>query len=1252
MKRPSGLFKDRSADQTVKLFLDRFSGAASSPAARDFLDAFEESASSPGLSESERTSALSRLEALRAIFSARFENAFRPAPEKKTDLSPPSGLALAPDGSLAVSDDFNHRVQIYDRHGALVRQFSGKGKNPGQLTYPKGLTTDSGGNIYVADSWNHRVQKFDPRGNPLLSFGGYGEGRGQMNEPYDVHIDPMGNLVVVERYNHRLQFFSPDGKSLGWVGNRGTALEARLAWLYDTPPVLLDPVVFEFPTSIARDSQNAYYVADSGNHRIVKFDSEWRQVLTWGERGAGPGQFQYPLCVTSGPGGMLFVADLNNDRIQAFTSQGQFLFALAEADASTPLKMPGLTLAGPDGTLYAALTFDTRILRFKAPVLTEEAILENQVLLNRERSLALSSLGQLYEECGDLESAARKYEESFQALLEEKTETGGNASSGWRKNLPLVLNRLASDFAGNNEDLLLKGLGLFDDLLRESRQKVLSGVREWENTGSEFLQRLFAREAAILQETEDPRVFDRSFHLAERAHKERYREIRGLFHDYRTVAEKFGEYAFALFSRPLPDAGKERLRQTLRRRLDDIRETIDLHIDKKEKNEEAMVRTFSAPQDDGKKWEEFRLKFHANVQALDALKHFHFELRVLLKICKAALLDPANAPAFAGFLKETFATPEGSRPLGRILLRTQEDWGDHSGLNSLLLDLMDSAFRLPESGGPRKRALRGDYFSPLSFDSEDMEYEDIFRSLAIEGTPMEQTADGLLCGDEIHAPWDGDAQETARRLDEVFQYQKAYEDKNVELFAQLDQLREQRMDLDDALRKADTRDPKAPIPIVKTSQAVDFQINLVRRMLMTLRINEARNLSRLTLGGAAFSLQSSAKGGPLLESFLKKLREYDSTLESEIAGLHDRRKTRYLEVASLENQTEELGANLSADNFEKSLDTKRGVVRAQWAFEQIQFNLDRRYRTRNFLRKLLRLTGDASAFGPLDPETRGDGLRLKRHFGRCGPPAGKFISPLGLTYTRDGDLLAADHNGNSICRFSGEGIFKSSFGSFGNSPGAFQYPTSVAEDSKGNVLVADSHNVRVQKFTARGKFILAFGDRGGPEEKTGTAFSISVDREDNVWIADTANHRLLVFDPEGRFVRAIGRRGEDPGSLAQPTCVHCLENGDYIVGDRSDSPLKRFDAGGNLLRAFKRGPVPRGDIFYIAVHPESGVFAADSWNNQILRLNGRLELVRMHNRAGRRAEDLGIVGGLAIHGSSLAVANHDSHKIQLFELPR
>ncbi|NIQ02616.1 MAG: hypothetical protein GWM98_21430, partial [Nitrospinaceae bacterium] len=209
--------------------------------------------------------------------------------------------AFTPEGGLVVADDFNHRIQVYDRDHRPVLTFGQKGNQPGEFHYPKGVTLDAEGNFYVADSWNHRVQKLDPEGRPLLSLGSIGEGKGQLNEPYDVHLDPSGRLIVVERYNHRIQFFTPEGQSLGWVGARGTVLEEELAFIFETPGHLLAPPVFEFPTSLTRDHRGHYYLTDSGNHRIVQFDPHWREIGSFGRRGSGPGRFQYPLWIAAAP---------------------------------------------------------------------------------------------------------------------------------------------------------------------------------------------------------------------------------------------------------------------------------------------------------------------------------------------------------------------------------------------------------------------------------------------------------------------------------------------------------------------------------------------------------------------------------------------------------------------------------------------------------------------------------------------------------------------------------------------------------------------------------------------------------------------------------------------------------------------------------------------------------------------------------------------------------------------------------------
>ena len=150
---------------------------------------------------------------------------FRAEENENPKLSPPSGFAFRPDGSMAISDDFNHRVQIYGPDRKIRISIGEKGRENGQFQYPRGLAFDTDGFLYVADSWNHRVQKFDPDGIHVLTFGKYGVEKGQLNEPYDIHVQSDGGIVVVERYNHRLQFFDNYGRSLGWLGTRASAIE-------------------------------------------------------------------------------------------------------------------------------------------------------------------------------------------------------------------------------------------------------------------------------------------------------------------------------------------------------------------------------------------------------------------------------------------------------------------------------------------------------------------------------------------------------------------------------------------------------------------------------------------------------------------------------------------------------------------------------------------------------------------------------------------------------------------------------------------------------------------------------------------------------------------------------------------------------------------------------------------------------------------------------------------------------------------
>ncbi|HVN85607.1 MAG TPA: glycosyltransferase family 39 protein [Candidatus Binatia bacterium] len=86
-----------------------------------------------------------------------------------------------------------------------------------------------------------------------------------------------------------------------------------------------EPGQFSSPTGIARGKRGEFYVADTANHRVQKFDAKGALVAIWGEAGNGPGQFKEPAAVGVDPDGNVHVVDTWNHRIQKFSPDGKLL---------------------------------------------------------------------------------------------------------------------------------------------------------------------------------------------------------------------------------------------------------------------------------------------------------------------------------------------------------------------------------------------------------------------------------------------------------------------------------------------------------------------------------------------------------------------------------------------------------------------------------------------------------------------------------------------------------------------------------------------------------------------------------------------------------------------------------------------------------------------------------------------------------------------------------------------------------------
>ncbi len=184
------------------------------------------------------------------------------------------------------------------------------GSSPGEFSSPKGLAVDAEGLVYVADSQNHRIQVLDTEGQLVREWGVLGSGPGELLEPWGVAVSPEGLVYVADTWNHRVQVFTAEGeymRSWGAFGESGDDL-----WLEG---------VFYGPRDLTFDQESNLYVADTGNKRVLKYDPEGNLVAVVGGVGREPGQLQEPVGLAVGPDGTLYVADTWNWRIQAFDAQ-------------------------------------------------------------------------------------------------------------------------------------------------------------------------------------------------------------------------------------------------------------------------------------------------------------------------------------------------------------------------------------------------------------------------------------------------------------------------------------------------------------------------------------------------------------------------------------------------------------------------------------------------------------------------------------------------------------------------------------------------------------------------------------------------------------------------------------------------------------------------------------------------------------------------------------------------------------------
>lgn len=264
------------------------------------------------------------------FFSGGYDRSPKNGPKETSTFLNPNDAIQDSKGNIFVSE--NHRIRKIDTNG-IVTTFAGSvfGYQDGvgaaaMFHTPSGLAIDQADNIYVADFGNHVIRKIEPDGTVSTVAGnttrGFQDGEAQnaqFNLPEDLVLDDEGNIYVADYGNHRIRKINSDGTVTTIAGNGLQAIDEN---------DLNDPVV-TFPRSITRDGEGTLYFT-SARSLIRKVNGDGSLTTIAGNvSGVGlmdgngtAAKFQNPVGLTTDISGNIYVADNEFNSIRKISPEG------------------------------------------------------------------------------------------------------------------------------------------------------------------------------------------------------------------------------------------------------------------------------------------------------------------------------------------------------------------------------------------------------------------------------------------------------------------------------------------------------------------------------------------------------------------------------------------------------------------------------------------------------------------------------------------------------------------------------------------------------------------------------------------------------------------------------------------------------------------------------------------------------------------------------------------------------------------
>ncbi len=214
----------------------------------------------------------------------------------------PWGIAVGSDGSVYVTDTWNHRVQKFTAEGDFITMWGyfGAAENPDGFWGPRGIIVDAENRVFIADTGNKRVAVFDSNGNFLTQFGEAGFELGQLDEPVGLAMGLNGEIYVSDTWNQRIQVFMPDSEETNYYAINSWDVYGWFGQSLDNKPFL------------ATDNFGNVYTTDPEGFRILGFQPDGQFIIGWGDYSPGSDGFGLPAAIAFDSNNGAWVADAGN----------------------------------------------------------------------------------------------------------------------------------------------------------------------------------------------------------------------------------------------------------------------------------------------------------------------------------------------------------------------------------------------------------------------------------------------------------------------------------------------------------------------------------------------------------------------------------------------------------------------------------------------------------------------------------------------------------------------------------------------------------------------------------------------------------------------------------------------------------------------------------------------------------------------------------------------------------------------------